>query len=160
MNINLTLFGEMLTFGVLIFVTLKYIWPPLTKAMRERQEKISTGLAAAERAQQDLQIAQQDAIATMRETRRNAAELTREATRKAAGTIERAKEMANREKTRLMALARADLDREAVIAEMALQKNVADLVNSAVKKILQNKIDARIDRQIIEQFITDIETIE
>lgn len=160
MNINLTLLGEMLTFLVLVFATLKFIWPPLIKVMRERQEKISVGLAAAERAEQDLQIAQQDAIAVMREARRNAAELAREANRKATGTIERAKEMADQEKSRLMALARAELEREEVIAEMALQKHVAELVNSAVKKILQNRIDARVDRQLIEQFITDIEKIK
>ena len=61
-KINLTLFGEILTFIVLVWVTMKYVWPPIIKAINDRQQKIAEGLAAGERGQRDLEIAQQKAI--------------------------------------------------------------------------------------------------
>ena len=79
MNLNLTFFGEMITFAVLVFVTMKYIWPPITKAMQDRQQKIALGLAAAERGQHDLEIAQE-----------RSAEQLREATKKAHVILEQA----------------------------------------------------------------------
>ena len=58
MNINLTLLGQMITFALFVWFTMKYVWPPMMKALAERQKKIADGLAAAEQSQRDLELAE------------------------------------------------------------------------------------------------------
>ena len=54
MDLNLTLIGQMITFALFVWFTMKFVWPPITKAMEDRQQQIADGLAAAEQGKRDL----------------------------------------------------------------------------------------------------------
>ena len=89
MNINATLFAQMITFGILIWVTMKFIWPPLMAAIEERQQRISEGLAAADRSQRDLAQAQEQVNEVVREARVKATEIIDQAHVRASQMIDK-----------------------------------------------------------------------
>ncbi|HBY55596.1 MAG TPA: ATP synthase F0 subunit B, partial [Coxiellaceae bacterium] len=88
MNINLTLFGEMLTFAILVWVIMKYIWPPLMKAIQERQEKIAAGLEAAQRGQRELKLIQTNAAEQIHQAKIKASTILDQANQQATAFIE------------------------------------------------------------------------
>src|SRR5688572_617658 len=100
MNINVTLVGQMITFGLLIWFTMKFVWPPLMKAMAERQKRIADGLAAAEQGKQELERSQQSANVTMRDAKNKAAEIISQAERRALEIADAAKAQAKTEADR------------------------------------------------------------
>src|SRR3989338_9394725 len=102
MNINATLGGQMLTFAVLIWVTMKYIWPPVIKAMEERQKKIAEGLAAAERGKHELELAHRKVAEQLRDAKTQAAEILEQAGHRANAMMDDAKEQARHEGARLI----------------------------------------------------------
>ena len=98
MSINATLLGQMIVFGVLVWFTMKYIWPPLMNAMRERQKRISDGLAAAERGARELEEATDKAEATLKEAREQAQEVLSNAQKQANENVERSRDEAYRKR--------------------------------------------------------------
>src|SRR3970282_2688855 len=109
MNINITLFGQMLSFAILIWFTVKFIWPPLIKAIEERQQKIAEGLAAADRSQKDLAQTQEKVNETLKEARVKANEIIDQAHQRANAIVDQAKTDAVVEATRQKALAGAHI---------------------------------------------------
>ena len=73
MNINLTLIGQLIAFVAFVAFCMRYVWPPIAGAMAERQNKIADGLAAADRAGHDLEVAKQQADEQLAEAKREAA---------------------------------------------------------------------------------------
>ena len=109
MNINLTLLGQTIAFAIFVWFCMKYVWPPITQAMQERQKKIADGLDAAGRAQQDLKLAQEKVSNTLRETREQATQIIEKANKQANSIVEEAKQQAQAEGERLIASARAQV---------------------------------------------------
>ena len=110
MNINATLFGQALWFAVFILLTMKYIWPPLQKAMHERQQQIADGLAAAERGKQDLVLAEQRAAEELQKARAQAAEILAQAEKRGGQLVEEAKTNAKAEGERIVQAAKAEIE--------------------------------------------------
>lgn len=156
MNINATLFGEMLTFAVLVFVTMKYIWPPLMKIMQERQEKIAAGLDAAQRGQYALELAQKNIAKQLHATKTKASTILDQAAQQANNLIEESKSKAQDEYTKILAKARLDIEQEINKTKHELQEQTASLVITATEKILKQKIDATMQQKLIDQLITEI----
>jgi len=156
MDINLTLFGEMLTFAVLVWVTMKYIWPPLVKVMEERQQKIADGLEAAKRGQEALKLAQKNITQQLQEAKDRATTILDQANQQANQLIEEGKVKAQEECTKILAKARLDVEQEINNTKHELQQQTADLVIAATEKILQQRIDKTTHQKLIDQVIAEI----
>ena len=149
MNINATLLGQMLTFAVLVWFTMKFVWPPIMKALDERQKKIADGLAAAERARQDLANAEKRAAEIEREARAKAQEMLAAADKRGAAIIDEAKVAAKGEADRIVAGAKAEIDQEAQRAKDHLRSQVAALAVAGAQKILVREIDAKAHAEML-----------
>lgn len=142
MNMNLTILGQMIAFAIFVWFCMKFVWPPLVGAMRERQEKIAEGLDAANRAARDLELAQEKATSQMREGKEKAAEIIEQANKRANQIIDEAKEAARVEGARLVAAAQAEVEQEVNRAKETLRKQVSELAVAGAAKILGKSVDA------------------
>lgn len=141
MNINITLLGQMVSFALLVWFTMKFVWPPLTRAMAERQQRIADGLAAAERGRHEFEVAQSKALQILHEAHEDAADVLAQAASRATELIEQAKNDARTDGARLLAAARTEIGVEINRAREHLRAQVAQLVIAAAAKILEKEID-------------------
>lgn len=151
MNINLTLLAQAVTFALFIWFTIRFIWPPLIRAVEARQQRIADGLAAAERGKQELESAQERAHAEMRKARESGAEMRNAAERQAAQIVDEARQ----EAARLLAQAREAAEAEADVAvsrdKEALRARVAELAVAGAERILRREIDAKAHRELLKE---------
>lgn len=152
MNINLTLFAQMITFAVFVGFCMKYVWPPIVNALAERKAKIAEGLAAAERGHQEKALGEQRALETMKEAKTKAAEIIAQAQKRASDIVEDAKGDARTEGERLVAAARAEIEQETNRAREELRGRMTQLAIAAAEKILQQEIDAKAHQSTIDAF--------
>ena len=153
MNINITLIGQMITFALLVWFTMKFVWPPVMRAMAERQKAIADGLAQAERGKHDLDLAQKKASDLLRVAREDAAGLMVEAGKRAGNLIEEAKSQARTEGERLVAAARAEIELEVLRAREQLRHAVAELAVAGAGKVLEKEIDAKVHGKLLDDMI-------
>ncbi|HEU4623603.1 MAG TPA: F0F1 ATP synthase subunit B [Steroidobacteraceae bacterium] len=156
MNINLTLIVQMVVFVVLIWFTMKFVWPMITSVMDERAKKIALGLAAAEKGQAELAQARSNAEAIIREARERATQIIDHAQHRANELVEQAKAAATQEGQRLVAAAQQQIDLEANRAREALRKEVAQLAVCTASKLLEREIDARAHADLISKLAAQI----
>ena len=150
MNINLTLIAQAITFAIFIWFTVKFVWPPLQRAMEARQKTIAEGLAAAERGRLDLQAAAKRSSEMMAEAKQQVQEIIAQADRRAAQIVEEAKGAAKAEGDRLLAGARAEIDQEFSRAKEALREQVAALAIAGAEKILRREVDAKAHGDLLD----------
>ena len=143
MNINLTLLAQAVSFAILIWFTVKFVWPPLLTAVETRQKTIADGLAAAERGKHDLELAAKRAADELRGAKEKASEIIALAEKRANDIIEEAKNNAKSEGDRIIAGAKAEIDQEVNRAKEVLRQQVADLAVAGAEKILRREIDAK-----------------
>lgn len=151
MNINATLFGQAIWFAVFIWITMKFVWPPLQKAMQERQKQIADGLAAAERGKHDLELAAKRSTDVIREAKEKSNDIVGQAEKRAQQIVEEAKEAAKIEAARIVAGAKADIDQEVMRAKEHLRERVAELAVAGAGKILRREVDARAHSELLGQ---------
>ena len=156
MNINLTLIIQMIVFLLLVFFTMSYIWPPLMRAVEERQKKIAQGLAAADRGEQELEQARQGAEAILREARERAGQIIDQAQHRANDIVEQARASANQEGQRLVASAQQQIGLEASRARESLRREVGGIVVAAASKLLEREIDASAHQDLISKLAAQI----
>ncbi|MBY0346082.1 MAG: F0F1 ATP synthase subunit B [Neisseriaceae bacterium] len=142
MNINASLFAQCMVFFVLALFTMKFVWPPLIKALDERAQKIADGLAAAERGKQDLLVAEQRAAEELNGARKQASEIVLAAEKRANQLVEEAKDAARTESVRLLTEANSQISQEVLRAKEALRDKVSELAVSGAEKILRREINA------------------
>jgi len=156
-NVNLiTLLGQMITFGLLVGFTMKYVWPPLMRAMEARQKTIADGLAAGERGKHDLEMAQQKASEILRQARTEANETAAAAGKNAAAIIDEAKAQARAESENILTAARAEIERERNAAREHLRQQVAALAVSGAARILEKEIDAKAHAKLIDGLVKEL----
>lgn len=156
MNINATLLGQMLAFGVLIWFTMKFVWPPILAAIEERQKKIADGLSAAERASASLKEASKKSDEELKAARQQASEIVAAANKQAAAVVESAKEHANIEAERIRATAKGELDREIAVAREVLKDKVGELAVLGASTILKREVDAKAHADVIGELAAKI----
>src|SRR5580704_2074934 len=127
MNINATLLGQFITFTILVWFTMRYVWPPITKAMHEREKKIAAGLEAAERSKRELEMAEHKAFSIIREAKQQASQIIEQANLHSAKLIEEAKNQAKQEGQRIVEMAQGEIDLEVTQAKEALKTQLAKL---------------------------------
>jgi F-type H+-transporting ATPase subunit b len=155
-NINLTLVVQMIVFATLIFITMKWIWPPLLQIMDERQRKIAQGLAAAEEGEKELSQARDKAEAIIREARERANQIIDHAQHRANELIEQAKGAASTEGARILAAAQQQIELDTTRAKESLRREVAGIAVGAASKLLGREIDARAHADLLEQLAEEI----
>lgn len=156
MNINLTLFLQMITFAVFVWFCMKYIWPPIVNALAERKTKIAEGLAAAERGHREQELGQQRASEIMKDAKSQAADIVNQANKRATEIVDEAKQDARQEGARLVTAAKAEIDQETNRAREELRQKVAALAVTAAEKILQKEIDPTVHTSIVDSFAKQI----
>lgn len=156
MNLNLTLIGQSITFLVFVWFCWKFIWPFLIRAMQERQRMIGEGLAAAERAEKDLALAQERAAERLREAKEEAQRILEQARHQANQMIENAKNEARAEGERLKEAQRAELEQEVNRVKESLRGQVAALAITGAEKVLGASIDATRHRELLDRLAAEL----
>jgi F-type H+-transporting ATPase subunit b len=150
MNINLTLIAQMISFAVFVWFTMKFIWPPLVKAMDERKAKIADGLAAAERGRHEQALAEQRVDEQLQQAKQQAAEIKANAEKQAAMILVEAKTKAQQEGDRQLAAAQTEITQETNKAREVLRAKVAELALAGAEKILRKEINAEAHKDIVD----------
>ena len=156
MNINLTLFGQSITFFLFVWFCKKYVWPPMMDAIEARQKTIADGLAASDRAAKDLELAQEKATAQLKEAKAQAAEIVEAAKKREAQLIEEAADKAQAEKEKILAAGHAEIESERNRAKEELRKQVAVLAVAGAEKILERSIDAADHSDILDKLVAEL----
>lgn len=149
MDINLTLFAQAAVFAIFIWFTARFVWPPLMKAVEDRQAKIADGLAAAEKGARSLQDASAKSDEALKQARAQAQEILAAANKQAAQVVEQAKGTAKAEAERIVSSARDEVGREIAHAKEALRKQVGELAVIGAAKILKREIDAKAHADVL-----------
>lgn len=151
MNINATLFVQLVVFFIGAWVTMKYIWPPLIKSLEERQKKIADGLAAAERGNRSLDEAQRHIAKLEADARAAGAARAAEAEKQGAAIVEAAKKDAEAERARILAQAKVDAEQEMARAKNSLRDQVAVLAIAGAEQILKREVNAQVHADLLNQ---------
>ena len=150
MNINLTLFAQVVTFTAFIWFTAKFIWPFMLRAIEARQKTIADGLAAAEQGRRALETSTREADLEIKRARERAAEILSQAERRGAQMVDEAKTAAKEEGSREKAAAKAEIEQEVTRAREQLRDRVASLAVAGAEKILRREVDARAHGELLE----------
>ena len=156
MNLNATLVAQVVVFFILAWFTMKFVWPPIMKALDERATKIAEGLAAAERGRLSLDLAARHSAETVREGKEKVAEVLAQAEKRAQQIIEDAKVQARFEADKVVAGAKAEIEQEAARAKESLRERVAELAIAGAEKILRREIDARVHAEMLATIKQDL----
>ena len=156
MNINLTILGQAISFGIFVWFCMRYVWPPLIKVLEERAETIADGLAAAERGTKELEDAKGKVELLLSEGREKALEFVNQAQRRAEEIVEAAKSEALLEADKIKSAAQTEMDQERNRAREELRQEVADLVIMGTEKILAREVDEKSHREILKQISNDM----
>ena len=156
MNLNATIIGQTIAFAVFVWFCLKYVWPPVTAALADRQKKIADGLEAADRAQRDLSLAQNKAADDLREAKIKSAEIIDMANKRANQIVDEAKEKAREEGQRLITGAKAEIEMEVQRAKEELRAQVAAIAIAGAEKILENTVDQAANEELVKTLASEL----
>lgn len=156
MNLNATLLGQMITFALFVWFTMRYVWPPITKALHERQKKIAEGLAAAERGVHELELAQNKIKQQLRDAKSQAVEMIEHANKRGVQIIEQAQLEAKQEGERMIALAKEQIVEQAQVTKQALRQEISEMVIQVAQRVLAKNIDRAANHDLIAKFIEEV----
>jgi F-type H+-transporting ATPase subunit b len=150
-NLNATLFAQLVVFFVLAWFTMKFVWPPMMKVLDERAKKIADGLAAAERGKAALADANIRVEQELSKTRAETQQRIGDAEKRAAQIVEDAKHQAELEKKRILVQAEEEAAQEAQRVREQLRAQLAELVVAGAEQILKKEINAQAHSELIGQ---------
>ncbi len=142
MNINATLIVQLIVFLILVGFTMKFVWPPITKALDERASKIADGLAAADKAKAELSNANKRVEDELTKSRTETAARLADAERRGQTIIEEAKTRATAEAAKIVAAAKVEADQQTIKARETLREQVAALAVKGAEQILRKEVNA------------------
>ncbi len=151
MNINLTLFAQAAVFLAFIGFTIKFVWPPMLRAIEARQKTIADGLAAADQGRKSLEVSAKQAEEEINAARARAAEILAQAEKRASQMIEAAKSAAKEESGREKAAAKAEMEQDVSRARETLREQVALLAVAGAEKILKREVNAQSHAELLQQ---------
>jgi F-type H+-transporting ATPase subunit b len=151
MNINATLFVQLVVFFIGAWVTMKFIWPPLIRSLEERQKKIAEGLAAADRGQKSLEDAKRKIAEEQAAERAHVQQLVAEAEKRGQAIVDAARDQAKVEADRIVEAAKAEATQEMQRAKEALRDQVAVLAVAGATQILQREVNPQVHSELLAQ---------
>ena len=152
----MTLVVQMVIFALFVWFTMKFVWPPLTKAMEERQDKIAEGLASAERGRRELELAQHRVKDDLKQAKVQANDIIEKANRRASQMIEEARDDAREEGQRQIKLAQDQLQQEVNKAKAELKLKCTELAVAGAERILQREVNEKSNDALLESLIEEI----
>ena len=156
MNINATLFLQAIVFAILVWFTMKFVWPPIAKALDERAEKIADGLAAADKAKSELSNANKRVEDELAKSRTETATRLAEAERRGQAIVEEAKAKAIDEGSKIIAAAKVEAEQQTVKARETLREQVAALAVKGAEQILRKEVNAGIHADLLGRLKTEL----
>jgi len=156
MNINLTLIAQALAFAIFIWLTVKFIWPVLTRKIEERQKTIADGLAAGDQGRRDLEAAGKRAHEELAKARERVGEIIGSAEKRDAQMLEEARAAARAEAERIFAAAKADIDQQMARAKEMLREQVASLAVAGAEKILRREVNPETHAELLGRLKKEI----
>ena len=156
MNFNLTLVIQMVVFALLVWFTMRWVWPNIMGAVDDRTRKIAMGLAAAEKGQAELAQAEQRSEVVLREARERAHQIVEQAQRRANEMVEQARSSAAAEGQRLVAAAQHQIELEATRVREGLRRDVARLAVDTASKLLEREIDPRAHADLLDKLAAQL----
>jgi F-type H+-transporting ATPase subunit b len=155
-NLNATLFVQFVVFFILVFVTMKFVWPPVMKALDERAERIANGLAAADRGKAEMAAAEKRVAAELASARDESAKRIADAEKRAAAIIDDARQTAGVEAARIKAEAAADATQQLNRAREELRGQVASLAVQGAEQILKREVNAAAHADLLNRLATEL----
>jgi len=156
MNINATLLAQTIMFVLFVWFCMKFVWKPIMAALDQRRKQIADGLADAERAKHDLELASKRAADMLRDAKEKVSEIVASGEKRSSEIIEAAKEQAKVEGDRIIAGAKAEIDQEIFRAKEQLRTQVSSIALAGASKILDREIDAKAHSDILDKLVSDI----
>jgi F-type H+-transporting ATPase subunit b len=155
-SITGTLIIQMIVFLILVWFTMKFVWPPIASALDERATKIADGLAAADKAKSELSAANKRVEAELAKSRNETASLLADAERRAQAIIEQAKASATEEGNKIVAAARAEAEQQTVKARESLRDQVAALAVKGAEQILRKEVNVGVHADLLNRLKTEL----
>jgi F-type H+-transporting ATPase subunit b len=156
MNINATLLAQTIMFALFVWFCMKFVWTPIMNALEQRKKQIADGLADAERAKHDLELAAKRAAEILREAKEKGGEIVNNSEKRAGEIIEAAKTQAKAEGDRILAGAKAEIDQEVFRAKEQLRHQVSEIALAGASKILGREIDAKAHGDLLDKLVAEI----
>ena len=156
MNINATLFLQAIVFAILVWFTMKFVWPPITKALDERAQKIAEGLAAADKARSELSSANKRVEDELAKSRTDTASRLADAERRGQTIVAEAKAKATDEANKIIAAAQAEAQQQMTKARDALRDQVAALAVKGAEQILSKEVNAGVHADLLGRLKTEL----
>jgi F-type H+-transporting ATPase subunit b len=155
-NINATLFLQAIVFAILVWFTMRFVWPPITKALDERAQKIADGLAAADKAKAELATANAKVGEQLAQAAGESTKLLGDAEKRAAAIVDEAKKRAEEEGAKIVAAAKAEAEQQVTRAREALREQVAALAVKGAEQILQKEVNASVHAELLGRLKTEL----
>jgi len=155
-SINATLFVQAIVFAILVWFTMKFVWPPIASALDERAAKIADGLAAADKAKSELASANARVEQELAQSRTETASRLADAERRAQAIIEEAKARATEEGNKIIAAAKVEAEQQAVKARESLREQVAVLAVKGAEQILRKEVNAGVHADLLSRLKTEL----
>jgi F-type H+-transporting ATPase subunit b len=156
MNLNATILGQIFAFFLFVWFCQKYVWPPIVKALEERQKKIADGLEASTRAEHNLEMAKERAAAMLKEAKISSAGIIEQANKRANQIVDEAKDKAREEGSRLIAGAQAELEQQINRAREQLRMQVAGIAVAGAEKILEASVDEKTHAELLNKLAASL----
>ncbi len=156
MSINATFFAQLVVFFVLVFFTMKFVWPPIAQALDERAQKIADGLSAADKAKSELASANKRVEDELAKSRSESAVRLADAERRAQAIVEEAKSKATEEGNKIIAAAKVEAEQQTVKARETLREQVAALAVKGAEQILRKEVNAGVHADLLGRLKTEL----
>ena len=156
MNLNATLLAQIVVFAILWWFTMKFVWPPITKALDDRAKKVADGLAAADKAKLELQSANKRVEEQLVQSRNETAKLLADAEKRAQAIVDEAKRRAEDEGAKIVAAAKAEAQQQSIQAREALRSQVAALAVKGAEQILKREVNAGVHAELLTSLKTEL----
>lgn len=156
MNINATLLAQTIMFALFVWFCMKFVWPPIVAALEQRKKQIADGLADAERAKHDLELAAKRSAEILREAKEKAGDIVIHGEKRASEIVEEAKVQARVEGERLITGAKAEIEQEVFRAKEQLRTQVSAIALAGASKILGREIDAKAHNDLLDKLVAEI----
>ncbi|HCS64788.1 MAG TPA: F0F1 ATP synthase subunit B [Cellvibrio sp.] len=156
MNLNATFIGQIVAFAIFIYLTQRFVWPPIVAAMAERTKRIADGLQAADKAEKDLELAKKKVVEQLTSAKKEAAAIIDQANKRAIEVVEEAKEKARIEADRIKASAQAEIEQATARAKEELRSKVVVLALAGAEKILESSIDQNAHNELVNKLAAEL----
>lgn len=153
MEINATFLGQAVAFVIFVVLCMKWVWPPLMKALEKRQKEIADGLDSAEKAKKNLELAKSGSAEALRQAKLEAQKIIDAAQKQRSQILDKAAEEAAAEKSRILEAARAEIEAERNKAREELRAEVVNLALAGAEKILNQKVSSKTDQEMVKKIV-------